>query len=108
MRIPKLATMLPVAFAAAAAWGAAGVPDLGPNAGLNGKAVFPASDPWNQRIDAEPVDPNSNRLIDSIGRAKPLHPDFGASYNGGPFGIPYVVVPGNTPRAPVTFQYAHE
>lgn len=83
-------------------------PDLGPNASLNGKRMFPPEDPWNQRIDRAPVDPNSSTLINSIGRTTKLHPDFGANWNGGPFGIPYLVVPGNTPTVPVTFQYADE
>jgi hypothetical protein len=37
-----------------------------------------------------------------------LHPDFGANWDGGPFGIPYVVVPGTQPKVPVTFDYADE
>jgi hypothetical protein len=54
------------------------------------------------------VDPNSDALIASIGLTKGLHPDFGASYGGGPFGIPYVVVGGGTTRVNVTFDYADE
>ena len=87
---------------------AAGVPDLGPNADLHGKRLFPDSDPWNTAIDQAPVDPNSDVLIASIGVTKGLHPDFGADWNGGPFGIPYVVVAGSEPRVPMTFGYADE
>ena len=47
-------------------------------------------------------------LFAGIGRDKPLHPDFGTTYNGTPSGIPYVVVSGNTPRVPVTFEYKEE
>jgi hypothetical protein len=36
-----------------------GIPDLGDNASLHGKQIFPSNNPWNQRIDAAPVDPNS-------------------------------------------------
>src|SRR5947207_1944213 len=86
--------------------GAAQQPDLGPNASLNDRQVFPATDPWNQAIDRAPVDPSSDTLIDSIGRQTHLHPDFGANYNGGPFGIPYIGVPGNTPKVRISFQYA--
>jgi hypothetical protein len=75
---------------------------------LLGRQVFPPDNPWNRPVDREPVDPNSDTLIASIGRDRGLHPDFGASYNGGPFGIPYVVVPGTTPKVPVTFEYADE
>jgi hypothetical protein len=88
--------------------GGTGVPDLGVNASLNGAQVFPADNPWNTPVDTLPVDPNSDDLIDSIGRYTNLHPDFGANWNGGPFGIPYIVVSGDTPGVSVTFRYANE
>lgn len=84
------------------------LPGLGLNASLYGKQVFPVDNAWNQPVDSLPVDPNSDAIIDSIGRTTQLHPDFGANWNGGPFGIPYVVVSGNTPKVPVTFKYASE
>lgn len=87
---------------------APGIPDLGVNANLNGKRVFPANDAWNTPIDTDPVDPNSDNLIASIGLTKGLHADFGANWNGGPFGIPYVVVSGAQYRYPVTFYYPDE
>jgi len=78
--------------------------DLGVNASLNGNRLLPPGDLWNKDISQEPVDPNSERLIASIGRDKPLHPDFGRKY-----GIPYVVVDGDkTPRVKVQFEYADE
>ncbi|HZP81505.1 MAG TPA: hypothetical protein VFB21_07705 [Chthonomonadaceae bacterium] len=83
-------------------------PDLGVGASLHGKRVFPADNPWNTPIDKAPIDPNSDALIASIGRDKPLHPDFGTVYNGAPNGIPYIVVPGNQPKAPVRFEYPDE
>jgi len=88
--------------------GSAGVPGLGPGASLNGKRMFPLSDAWNTPIDTAPVDPNSANLIASIGLNTGLHPDFGANYGGGPFGIPYIVVPGTQPKVNVTFQYSDE
>lgn len=87
---------------------ASGTPALGANASLGGKRPFPADNPWNQPIDRLPVDPHSDRLISNIGKDRPLHPDFGANWKGTPFGIPYVVVAGNTPRVSVSFQYADE
>jgi hypothetical protein len=81
---------------------------LGINASLEGRRPFPDDNPWNTPIDTRPVDPNSAALIASIGLTKGLHPDFGADYNGGPFGIPYIVVSGSTPRVPVAFDYADE
>ena len=83
-------------------------PALGANASLQGARPFPADNPWNTPIDSDPVDPDSDLLIDSIGRTATLHPDFGADWDGGPFGIPYVVVSGDTPKVPVSFQYADE
>ena len=83
-------------------------PDLGVNTSLHGKRPFPADDAWNTPVNNLPVDPNSDTLINSIGRNRPLHPDFGADYDGGPFGIPYIVVAGNTPRVTVSFDYADE
>jgi hypothetical protein len=96
-----LSMMIPMGMA----WGGAGIPDLGENASLQGKVIFPANNPWNQRIDAAPVDPNSGAVIGRFSGAF-LHPDFGANWNGGPFGIPYVVVPGTQPKVsigPITY-----
>ena len=85
-----------------------GVPGLGIGADLEGRRPFPDDNPWNTAVDQAPVDPNSDELIASIGTTAPLHPDFGANYNGGPFGIPYVVVDSTTPEVPVSFDYADE
>lgn len=90
------------------AGGVTGVPDLGVNASLHGAQVFSPDNPWNTPVDTLPADPNSDNLIDSIGRNVRLHPDFGANWNGGPFGIPYIVVAGDTPGVNVAFQYASE
>lgn len=81
------------------------VPDLGPGASLNGWRLFPDDNAWNTPIDTAPVDPNSEALIASIGLNANLHPDFGAFYLGGPFGIPYVVVPANQVKVPMSFRY---
>jgi len=83
-------------------------PKLGNNTSLQGKRVFPPDNPWNQDISREPVDPRSDRLIASIGKDKPLHPEFGTVWEGAPNGLPYVIVPGNQPRVPVRFEYADE
>jgi len=86
----------------------AAAPDLGANASLHGRRIFAVDDPWNKDISNEPVDPDSDTLIASIGRNKSLHPDFGTTYQGAPSGIPYVVVNGKQAKAPVTFGYAGE
>jgi hypothetical protein len=70
--------------------------------------LFPADNPWNQRVDQLPVAKNSGRLIASIGLGAPVHPDFGTFYAGAPNGIPYAVVSSRTRRVPVSFDYASE
>lgn len=85
-----------------------GDPSLGPGAGLNGRRAFPDNNPWNTSIAGAAVDPNSDALIASIGVGGALHPDFGADYDGGPFGIPYIVIDSATPAVPVRFDYADE
>ncbi len=75
---------------------------------LNGKSIFPADNPWNLDISNLPVDPQSDRMIASIGSSRPLHPDFGTVWNGAPMGIPYVLVPGNQPRVPINAEYSDE
>ncbi len=77
--------------------------------GAIGLRLFPASNPWNTRVDAAAVDPASAALIASIGSSGHLHPDFGADLGEGEsFGIPYIVVPGNQRKVPVSFDYADE
>ncbi|MGH7592353.1 MAG: BACON domain-containing protein, partial [Gemmatimonadales bacterium] len=87
---------------------AGGGPDLGLNADLHGRMLFPASNLWNRPVDTAQVDPASALILGTIGLGVSLHPDFGASYNGGPFGIPYIVVPDGIPRVSVPFTYASE
>ncbi|PYS23877.1 MAG: hypothetical protein DMF72_07885 [Acidobacteria bacterium] len=79
------------------------LPGLGSGASLHGTKVFPPDNPWNQEISNAPVDPNSARLIASIGVDAGLHPDFGTVYRGAPNGIPYIVVSGSQPRVPINF-----
>lgn len=86
----------------------ANTPELGINADLGGKMIFPPTDPWNQPIDNEPVDPDSNLMINYLGKSVSLHPDFGANWDGGPFGIAYIVISGNTEKVPMQFDYADE
>src|SRR5437899_10355821 len=75
-----------------------GTPDLGPNAGLHGRRVFADDDPWNKDISKEPVDPDSDALIPSIGKSKPLHPDFGSTYHGAPSGIRHAAIASKQPK----------
>src|SRR5919202_970426 len=76
---------------------------------LAGCPVFPASNPWNQRVDSLPVAANSAALVRSIGLDRPVHADFGSGlWEGAPIGIPYDVVTRRTPRVRVSFEYADE
>ncbi|HWB23347.1 MAG TPA: hypothetical protein VG652_10710, partial [Gaiellaceae bacterium] len=60
---------------------------------IAGCPIFPASNPWNQRVDKLPVAKNSAAMIRAIGLDAPLHPDFGSGrYDGQIIGIPYNVV----------------
>jgi hypothetical protein len=71
--------------------------------------IFPANNPWNERVDDLPVAANSAQMIASIGLDTGLHPDFGSGlYDGQPIGIPFDIVSKSTPRSHVTFDYADE
>ena len=80
---------------------------LGANVAITFR-LFPTDNPWNTDISAYPVHQMSSQFIAGIGAGGHLHPDFGTVWNGAPNGIPYVVVPGNQPRVPVTFYYEDE
>ncbi len=103
---------LALAFACLSLIAAVMVPALGsahPLPAAPGCPVFPANNPWNQRVDGLPVAKNSAKVIASIGLNDPVHPDFGSGlYNGEPIGIPYTVVSSSTRTVPVSFQYASE
>lgn len=74
--------------------------------------LFPPDNIWDVSIDDLPVHPNSAAMIDTIGRDRNFHPDFGSGIwppeDGGPIGIPYVIVPGNQPKVPISFYYPDE
>jgi hypothetical protein len=71
--------------------------------------IFPRSSHWNQRVDRLPVHPRSDATVRAIGANSHAHADFGSGrWDGGPIGIPFVVVGRNQPRMPVSFEYADE
>jgi len=72
--------------------------------------LFPSSNWWNTDVSAAPLDPSSNAFISHIGTGVQLHPDLGGVYSPGlSYGIPYVVVNGNTQaKRAVLFQYWDE
>src|SRR3954469_7563510 len=78
-------------------------------AAIAGCPIFPASSPWNQRVDGQPVRPGSDAMIRAIGLDGSVHPDFGSGrYAGHPIGIPFQVVAKDAKRTRVRFQYADE
>jgi hypothetical protein len=71
--------------------------------------VFPASNPWSQRVDKLPVAAGSNAIVASIGLQDHVHADFGSGlWEGNKIGIPITVVGKKTPRSRVSFEYAAE
>jgi hypothetical protein len=94
-RIGVLATVLLAALC--------GVAQAHPLLGAPRCPIFPASNPWNQRVDRLPVDPRSDAIVAAIGADEPFHPDFGTQY-----GIPFTTVSGHQKRVPVAFDYADE
>lgn len=70
---------------------------------IGGIQVFPSDNPWNRDISNDPVDSNSSNFISNMTSRtkKTLQADFGANWNGGPFGIPYIVVGNSQPLVQV-------
>lgn len=81
---------------------------LGLNASLGGRRPFPDDSAWNQGVSKAPADPDSDRLIASIGADKPLRADFGTFDGPNPMGVAYCVVGSDHPRADVAFAAAGE
>ena len=78
-------------------------------AGAPACPVFPASSPWNQRVDKLPVAPASDRIVAAIGADDTMHADFGSGlWEGGPIGIPITVVGKGQALVRVSFEYASE
>jgi hypothetical protein len=72
-------------------------------------SLFPADNVWNTRIDSVPVDSSSDAYVSSMGRENGMHADFGSGLcDGGPIGIPFVLVPGTQPLVPVHFDCPDE
>jgi hypothetical protein len=72
-------------------------------------SVLPANNIWNTPIDTLPVLSNSLSMVNTIGATRGFHADFGSgTWNGGPIGIPFILVPGTQTKYPATFLYADE
>jgi hypothetical protein len=90
----------------------AGTASAGPTARLPqapGCPVFPATNPWNQRVDRLPVAASSAAIVNAIGPDDHVHADFGSGlWEGGPIGIPITVVGKTQRKVRVAFAYAAE
>ncbi|MCU1460227.1 MAG: hypothetical protein JWO37_302 [Acidimicrobiales bacterium] len=65
---------------------------------IAGCPLFPADNPWRRDVSGDPLDSHSAAWVSSIGAGGRVHPDWGSVY-----GIPYVVVPANQQKVPITF-----
>lgn len=76
---------------------------------ISGCSVFPADNVWNAKVDTLPLAQYSSSYIQTISATKGVHADFGSgNWDGGPIGIPFVVVPGTQPKVPVKITWADE
>jgi hypothetical protein len=74
----------------------------GPTVG--GTPVFPPDNIWNRTVADLPVHPDSAAYLNNIGLGAALKADFGSGlWNGGPIGIPYVVVGGSQPQVAINY-----
>jgi hypothetical protein len=70
-----------------------------PTSDAPGCRFFPSDNPWNQRVDGQPVHKRSAAYIQHLGRNASVFADFS---------MPYVTVPGSQRRVPVRFHYWRE
>jgi len=71
--------------------------------------VTPSDSYWHANVTSLPVSSSSSTFIATEGASSSLHADFGSGlWDGGPIGIPYVVVPGTQAKVKVTFSTASE
>jgi hypothetical protein len=71
--------------------------------------LFPTNNIWNVPVDNLPLDSSSSAYVKTIGAGAFAHADFGSGlWNGGPIGIPFMVVSNSQPLVNVTFDYSDE
>ena len=71
--------------------------------------LFPANNPWHQRVDRLPVAANSATIIGSVGADATVLPHFGSGLSPkdhAPIGFPYVVVSERQKKVRLSFLYA--
>ena len=103
MRLLAAVAVLTLAVAPAAP--ASGAPSLA----ASGCPLFPADSVWHAPVSGLAVHPRSRAYLAAMGSGAGIHADFGSgTWEGGPIGIPYTVVPPGQPKVPVRFGYAAE
>src|SRR5215217_5409269 len=103
MRVVLVAVALTLTVAVGAP--AAGAPSLA----ASGCPLFPADNVWHADVSRLPVHPRSGAYLASMGPGVGIRADCGSgTWEGGPIGIPYTVVPAGQPKVPVRFAYAGE
>jgi hypothetical protein len=72
---------------------------------LNGFVPFPLASLWNTDISSAATDPNSDNIINHIGAAVTVHPDFGSGkWAGQAMSIPYQIISGSQAEATIQLQ----
>ena len=88
---------------------ASGLTGCGPTVPGTSCPMFPADSHWHADVRSLPVLASSSSIVSTVGSTAALKADFGSgTWDGGPIGIPYVVVPAGQPKVRVTFDYADE
>ena len=76
---------------------------------IDGCQVFPTNNIWNVPVDTLPLDSSSTAYVNTIGAGVFAHADFGSGvWDGGPIGIPFVVVTSTQSLVNVSFDYSDE
>lgn len=75
-------------------------------ASVGGCQLFPSNTFWHADVSRLSPHPQSDAWIARIGAQRGLKMDFGSGlWNGGPIGIPYLVVPDSEPNVPVVVDW---
>ena len=98
-----------VATGAALTAVAVGLSGCGPRVPGTECPMFPGNNHWHAKVASAPVLTNSTNLVNTVGATKGLKADFGSGlWEGGPIGIPYVVVAPGQDKVDVDFEYDDE
>lgn len=107
--LPLATLALALVVAGCVAAGQLNTPPPGRSPTLAECQVFPPDHIWNRAVTDLDVHPSSDDWVDTIGRSKTVHADFGSGlWEGSPIGIPYATVDGTQPKVEVEFYYPGE